>query len=356
MITLVACGHTLGSVHSVDHPEIVSGTPSAGNIAQFDTTAGTFDSAVVIEYLNNTTKNPLVTNANITLNSDARIFSSDGNATVAKLKDQEVYKAECEDVFERMLDLVPASVTLSEPLQPIDIKPYITTHQLQGNASISFVGRIRIRTTTTPPIDPNSIAVTLIPTSRAGIRSNQSISTTKGKFKGGSSFGYLGESFHWFEFSTILDASTGISAFDVVFTNLDSGVVTTFDNGGSGGYKVNPYILYQQKNSCLETQNPDGKLTVVAAIHHSQLQSNKTPTLKLVHRVPLPRSFMSKFEVENVVLQRVEGGGGEFDYYKVETPLEVSSWRTSFDIEVGEQRLDYQLTSLLLGQSCTALV
>ncbi|KAH7397133.1 heme peroxidase [Pyrenochaeta sp. MPI-SDFR-AT-0127] len=354
MITLVACGHTIGSVHSVDHPEIVSGTPSEENIAQFDTTASNFDSAVVSEYLNNTTKNPLVINANTTLNSDARIFGSDGNATMTKMKDQSVYKAQCENVFERLLDLVPASVTLSEPLQPIDIKPYIETHQLQGNSSISFTGRIRIRTTTTPPIDPNSISVSLVPTSRAGIRSNQSISTTMARFKGGSSFGYMRENFQWYEFDTVLDASTGISAFDVVLTSLDKGVKTTYDNAGTGGYKINPYILFQQPNSCIETTNLNGKLTIIAAIHQSKLQDN-APIMKLVHRVPLPRSFMSKMEVETVSLQRVAGGNGEFVYHKAQVPLEVSSWRTSFDVEVGEEKLDYQLTTRLLDHACAAL-
>ncbi|KAF2799528.1 heme peroxidase [Melanomma pulvis-pyrius CBS 109.77] len=359
MITLVACGHTLGSVHSVDHPEIVSGEVSAENIAHFDTTHGTFDNAVITEYLNSTTSNPLIINTNDTLNSDKRVFAADGNATMTKLKDPAVYKAKCEDAFERMLDLVPASVTLSDPLQPADVKPYISTHQLKANGSIEFIGRIRIRTTASTGINPNDITVALSYIDRNGVRSNQTIPTTMGTFKGGSSFGYLGENFNWFEFSQILPSSTGISAFDVKLTTKSSGAVTTFDNGGTGGYPINPYILFQQRNSCLETQNLNGNLTIVAAVHKSQLQDNSAPQLKLVHRTPFPRSFISKLEAESIPLERTSAESGEFTYLKVTTPLEVSSWRTSFDVELGEgeaaERLEYQHTSEV-HDSCEALV
>jgi hypothetical protein len=355
MITLVACGHTLGSVHSVDHPEIVSGEVDAANIAHFDTTSGEFDNAVVTEYLSNTTVNPLIINANDTLNSDKRVFAADGNATMIKLKDPAVYKSQCESAFERMIDLVPASVTLSEPLQPTDIKPYIVSHQLKGNDSIELIGRIRIRTTTTPAIDPFDITVALSYLDRNGVRSNKTLPTTVGTFKGGSSFGYLGEEFYWYEFSQVLPASTGISAFDVVMTSKSSGKVTTFDNAGTGGYPVNPYVLFQLKNSCLETENLDGKLTVVAAVHKSKLQDGSAPQLKLVHRVPYPRSFISKLETENVVLEKTNGETREFVYFKAQTDLEVASWRTSFDIEVRDEMLEFQSTSVLLEQSCEAV-
>jgi hypothetical protein len=36
MITLIACGHSIGGGHSVDHPEIVTGTVSAENKLSFD--------------------------------------------------------------------------------------------------------------------------------------------------------------------------------------------------------------------------------------------------------------------------------------------------------------------------------
>jgi hypothetical protein len=360
MITLVACGHTLGSVHSVDHPEIVTGEVDAANIAHFDTSSGTFDNAVVTEYLSNTTVNPLIVNANDTLNSDKRVFAADGNATMVKLKNPDVYKSQCESAFERMIDLVPATVTLSEPLQPVDVKPYITSHQLKGNDSIEFIGRIRIRTTTAPAIDPYDITVELSYLDRNGVRSNKTLPTTIGTFKGGSSYGYLGETFYWYEFNQVLPASTGISAFDVVMTSRSTGAITTFDNAGTGGYPINPYVLYQLRNSCLETEKLDGvwegKLTVVAAVHKSKAQDGIAPQLKLVHRVPYPRSFVSKLNTESVSLDKVAEGSDEFEYFKGQVPLEVASWSTSFDIVVADQKSEYHRTNLLLGETCEALL
>ncbi|KAF2715325.1 hypothetical protein K504DRAFT_497197 [Pleomassaria siparia CBS 279.74] len=359
MITLVACGHTLGSVHSVDHPEIVAGEQTAANIATFDTTASRFDPVVVTEYLADNTTNPLIINQNDTLNSDKRIFAADGNVTMTKLASPTVYKAQCEALFERMIDLVPSNVTLTDPLQPIDVKPYIASHQLLNSSAISFVGRIRIRTTTTPPIDPSSISVSLSYLDRDGVRSNTSIPTTMATLKGGTSFGY-GEDFSWYEFNQVLPASTGISAFDVVMTSKTNGTVTRFDNTGTGGYKVSPYILFQQRNSCLHSEKVDGvyqgTLSIVAAVHQSRLQLSETPQLKLVHKVPLPRSFMSRLDVESVALEETEGAGGEFVFYKVQTPLEVASYGTTFDVEIGEEKVEFQNMRLLQGATCAALV
>lgn len=128
MITLVACGHSVGSVHSVDHPEIVSGTPSPTNVAHFDRTFSALDNGVVTEYLDNSTANPLIRNANNMLNSDKRVFSSDGDETMKKLADGKYFKSQCEALLERMINLVSQEVKLTEPMVPADIRPYITSY------------------------------------------------------------------------------------------------------------------------------------------------------------------------------------------------------------------------------------
>lgn len=132
MITMVACGHSLGNIHSVDFPEMVAGETSEENIAHFDTSPTNFDNAVVTEYLENETANPLVVGANDTMNSDKRIFGSDGNATMSSLSDPVTFKSKCTRIFERMIDTVPASVTLTEPLDIDDIKPYVDPPRLQS--------------------------------------------------------------------------------------------------------------------------------------------------------------------------------------------------------------------------------
>lgn len=353
MITLVACGHTIGSVHSVDHPEIVSGPVEASNIAQFDTTAGTFDNKPVTEYLSNSTRNPLVINTNDTLNSDKRVFSSDGLVTFNKLKDAAVFKSQCEDVFERMIDLVPANVTLTEPLEPVDVKPQIDKLELDVNGSVIFEGKLRIRTTAVTGRDPRNMTVTLSYLDRTGARVTQEISTKIATYQGGDSFGYLGENFQWWEWATVLPAA-GISAFDIKVTTNNSTV--TYDNAGTGGFPVSSDIFFQERNSCLQSTLVDGvyvgNITLVAAVHKDQ--AGDGVQVKLVHRRVQPRNFIPKLEVVPYALEQVSSSG-DYNYYTATIPLDVGSWRTTFDIEAANSTLEYQSTSLLSGKDCNAI-
>ncbi|KAE9405955.1 heme peroxidase [Gymnopus androsaceus JB14] len=81
MIALVACGHTLGGVRQVDFPLIV--TDTSIDVETFDTTPA-FDNTIVSQYLQNITQDILVVGSNVTTQSDLRIFSSDGNATMRR--------------------------------------------------------------------------------------------------------------------------------------------------------------------------------------------------------------------------------------------------------------------------------
>ncbi|KAJ3513748.1 hypothetical protein NLJ89_g2773 [Agrocybe chaxingu] len=123
MITLVACGHTLGGVRSHDFPTIVppNGDPTISNFKLFDSTHA-FDNNVIVQYLDGMTENPLVTVGNATLRSDLRIFSSDSNDTVSRLASSETFMQSCSDVLERMLNTVPSDVTLTEPIDLLHAK------------------------------------------------------------------------------------------------------------------------------------------------------------------------------------------------------------------------------------------
>ncbi|KAF9260896.1 hypothetical protein L218DRAFT_556015 [Marasmius fiardii PR-910] len=81
-----------------------------------------FTNGVVTEYIDGTTENPLVNGANATMHSDLRVFSSDRNATMQSLSSPEVFNNTCRDLFERMINTVPSSVTLSDPIEPWDYK------------------------------------------------------------------------------------------------------------------------------------------------------------------------------------------------------------------------------------------
>jgi catalase (peroxidase I) len=58
IVTLIACSHSIGGVHSVDYTDIVSSPITAENKAGFDTTLGEIDNNVVLKYLKNSTANP----------------------------------------------------------------------------------------------------------------------------------------------------------------------------------------------------------------------------------------------------------------------------------------------------------
>ncbi|KAJ7508850.1 heme peroxidase [Mycena galericulata] len=146
MIGLVACGHTFGGVQHTTFPDIVGELDdpnSTEDVAHFDTTFVTFDNDVAKEYISGTTKNPLVVGFNDTTNSDKRIFSSDGNATMRSFANSaELYTSTCADLFARMLDTVPSGVELTDVIAPLPVKPSNLQLILDGD-TIQFSGQVR---------------------------------------------------------------------------------------------------------------------------------------------------------------------------------------------------------------------
>ncbi|KAJ3550967.1 hypothetical protein NMY22_g97 [Coprinellus aureogranulatus] len=128
MIALVACGHTIGGVRSTDHPDIVppGPDPSVEEFQLFDDTPSAFDNSVVQDYLSSTPieskHNPLVSATNQTLAADHRIFASDGDATMRSLADNTTFMETCGTLLERMLNLVPSGVTLTEEITMLPAK------------------------------------------------------------------------------------------------------------------------------------------------------------------------------------------------------------------------------------------
>ncbi|KAJ8077802.1 hypothetical protein PM082_002236 [Marasmius tenuissimus] len=120
MIALVACGHSLGGVQCDDFLEIIN-SPVPKNIQLFDNTSE-FENTVVTGYLQSVTHSPLVAGPNTTTNSDLRIFSSDGNATMQSLASPEAFESTCAALFERMINTVPKGVKLTKVVEPIKTK------------------------------------------------------------------------------------------------------------------------------------------------------------------------------------------------------------------------------------------
>ncbi|KAF8171262.1 heme peroxidase [Pholiota molesta] len=154
MIQLVACGHTIGGVRSVDFPEVVKANASAASgvaLANFDTTPQ-FDTAIITEYLDGTTQNPLVVPAsNVSFASDLRIFSSDGNVTMKSLASPTSFADTCATMIERMLNTVPSDTQLTEEIELLPVKvreAFITI----VNSQLLFITSLRLSRPADKPI------------------------------------------------------------------------------------------------------------------------------------------------------------------------------------------------------------
>jgi hypothetical protein len=80
------------------------------------------------------------------MRSDARIFASDGNVTMKALaKSPSLFASTCGKLLSRMLDTVPRSVTLTEVVEPLPVKP--TDYALlvhPNNNTFTFNANVRV--------------------------------------------------------------------------------------------------------------------------------------------------------------------------------------------------------------------
>lgn len=366
MIAMVACGHTLGGVHHEDFPDM-NENANKGETSRFEGNDNDhpyqFDNAIATQYLDGSTENPLVVGHNDTTNSDKRIFAADGNKTMNALKDPEQFKTMCADIFARMIDSVPAGVELTEPIESADMKPYIDNLALNSNGTIDFAGRIRVRVTKdVTDRDPEDLAVRLAYTSRDGAK-NGTIEATPEHLKGGTSTGLFNEVFKWFNFETQLDAGTGIKGFTIELIVPSTGKAAVFDNEGTGLYPVQDAILYQPKQSCMDTNTAQAgdpfPFTVTAAVRKDQTEA--AAAMELALRTPRQGIVIDKLEKKTFPLQRTEKKtpSDEYVLYELQMPLATSSWSTTMDIVLGEgdkeQRVKHLLTNNLAGVACQPL-
>jgi hypothetical protein len=336
MITMVACGHTLGGVHGVNFPNI-TGDPSVGQVSHFEGENGTsfseFDNVVVTQYLDGTSQNPLVVGSNDTTNSDKRIFGADSNETMNALADPAVFNAKCADVLGRMIDTVPSTVTLSDPIEAIDIKPYISLMALNSNGTIDFQGTIRVRITDGTGRDYTDLAAHLTYADRNGVNTSTVIAAPQATYQGGLASGFYGESFMWFQFSTVLEPSASIGRFNVHLTTPSTNATVVYDNAGSG-FPVPDGLLYQQLQSCLNSVNGTLDLTVVAAVR--QDRAAESLRMDLVHQVVRPGIILNALEVRSVDLQPTAQALAGYTFFNIEMELDADSRHTTFDVILGE--------------------
>ncbi|KAK1227053.1 hypothetical protein PQX77_009963 [Marasmius sp. AFHP31] len=267
MIALVACGHSLGGVRRVDFPEIIHNEDA--DLELFDGTQ-TFDHAVISGYLDGTTSNPLVVGPNATTNSDLRIFSSDGNATMQSLAEPDVFNKTCGELIERMINTVPKNVELTDVVTPMQYK--VSQPKLfvgdASNGTMTFTATLRVMGENRP-----DRKVKLLWNDRDGSStcptSGCSASPKTDLFAPPTAiaearYGLPGFTFYNFETSVNMTASMSKFWFEV--TEGDGTTPVVVDKGSTGKVFTIPQdkVLYDPVRSQLITDSAPAKNLVVA--------------------------------------------------------------------------------------------
>ena len=214
-IALVACGHTMGGVHHAQFPDVVPEAAVSpknldGRIA-FDDTPANFDVDVVQQYVQGRSTDPLVTTSNVTVRSDLRLFSSDGNATMQRLaKSPDTFRSTCANLFAKMIDTVPRGVTLTPVLDPSQVKYLNLSMNVDWRGKLTLSGSLRYIETVGSHPAPSSLTVTVIDRSRR-LSTNSVQATTDHK---DMSNGIYGPTF-FYPFAISFPGSSGLSGIDV---------------------------------------------------------------------------------------------------------------------------------------------
>ncbi|KAG5931668.1 hypothetical protein E4U53_001660 [Claviceps sorghi] len=269
MIQVTACGHTLGGVHMEEFPELVAREHMINGNVPLDSTDAVFDNKVVTEYLGGNTTNPLVVGPSVKINknSDFKVYNSDGNKTMSTLADTKTFKTVCQKVLQKMIDVVPPGVTLSDPVAPYTIKPVNLQLTLtSAGHALQFTGYIRVKVTGLADGAIKSVTLTYKDRkggAACGAGSCDIPSTVQGAGKG------FDDSFHFFPIRAVIPASSGISSF-VVTVNHKDGTSKLYDNNGKG-YPLQDDILFQTPQSCIK--GTSGALTIAAAVRNGAAAS-----------------------------------------------------------------------------------
>ncbi|KAJ7207103.1 L-ascorbate oxidase [Mycena pura] len=134
-------------VRSTDFPTVVP--PAADSTkAVFDLFDNTpqFDNVMftsVTQYLQSTTLDPLVV-LNQSMASDLRVFSSDGNVTMRSMSTAESFAQTCTTIFDKMLNTVPSTVTLTDEINLQSVK--VSNVQLTvADTELQFQASVRLQ-------------------------------------------------------------------------------------------------------------------------------------------------------------------------------------------------------------------
>ena len=168
-IALTACRHTMGGVHHSNFPQVVPasaiGVNNSGGRIAFDDTVANFDVNVAQQYIDGCglAGGPLVTTTNKTVQSDLRLYSSDGNATIRELaQSAEQFRSTCTTLMARMIDTVPKGVTLTPLIDPSKVQYGNLSLNVDWSGGMTLSGFLRYIETPGSTLAPASLTVTII--------------------------------------------------------------------------------------------------------------------------------------------------------------------------------------------------
>lgn len=330
MIQVTACGHTLGGVHKTEFPDIITDPKAKNGLGGLDDSVAVFDNKVVTEYLDGTTKNPLVVGqaAKINKNSDFKVFNSDGNKTMEAMRAKDQFNTVCKNVLQKMIEVVPPGVNLTEPIVPYKVKPVDLQLLLDdGGASLHFSGYIRVRTTDVPKDSIKDLTLTYKNRNGDASCGNDGCDIKTSIHGLGQGFD---DSFGFFPINAKIPVKTGISSFTVTVNHAD-GTKQVADNNGHG-YPIQDTILFQKPQSCI--LGSTGATTLVAAVHNSAV--GKGAKAMIHYKTPQKGSPIPKFSSTTLDLTK-DQCIGEYTLFKAEHTIEGGMAYQSFvDLSSGD--------------------
>ncbi|KAL8996539.1 MAG: hypothetical protein Q9188_006548 [Gyalolechia gomerana] len=345
MIAVVACGHTLGGVKSKNFPQVVPAGSAPNDFKEFDSTAidstAKFDEKIASDYVAETSTDPLVVGPAKAAgrDSDFRVFNSDGNATISSMADPATFQSTCQAMLQKMIEVVPATVTLTDPIVPYDVKPVALQLTLEaGGSEIQFAGEIRVRTTSRPASQISSVQ--LVYKDRTGgsdCGTCKITATSKGTAAG------FDDSFTFYAFSSRIPSQSSVSAFNVLIT-LASGGTELYDNNGQG-YPIQDNVMLQVPQSCVVGNT----LTVTAAVRSPASSANLVLSLKVARTVITP-----ELQSQTVAMTQ-QSTAGPYSILTGTYTLDSSQVKTTkFDLVSGQDADSFKSTGDL-GATCQPL-
>jgi hypothetical protein len=345
MIQVTACGHTIGGVHEAEFPDVVPVGSTPDGMSPLDSSEAVFDNRIVTEYLDGNTTNPLVVGpaARIDKHADFKVFNSDGNATMNGLTDAETFKEVCKTVLQKMIDVVPPGVSLTDPIEPYMVKPVDLQLTLTvGGTALLFTGYIRVKITALDEGAVDNIRITY--KNRAGgsdCGSGSCIieSTVQGVGQG------FDDTFSFFPIEATIPATTGISSFTVKVVFAD-GTEEEYDNNGNQ-YPLQDDVFFQAPQSCV--RGSTGALTIAAAVLNDVSENGvgARVSYKMTQaRSPIPN-------IRNATVELSKGRCvGQYTLYSAEYTIEGDlAYEATLDVTSGSKSDSFK-RAVDIGGTC----